>query len=63
MNSGNNGNAGSAPGANLATYRGFVVGESSGSAQFGTQGNGGAPRTPGNAGNRGALAIFENIGS
>ena len=63
MNNGNNGSAGSAPGATLGTHRGFLVGESSASAQFGTQGNGGAPLNPGTAGNRGVLALFENIGS
>ena len=60
---GNTGSTGSAPGANLATYRGFLVGQPSASAQFGTGGSGGNAQQSGSAGNKGVLALFENIGS
>jgi hypothetical protein len=62
------GNLGTAPGANLATKRSFVVGVRAESNSGGLQGmygqaGGSGPATPGSAGAPGILAIFENIGS
>jgi hypothetical protein len=59
---GASGNPGNAPGVNLSTYRGFVVGEASANQQFGTGGPGGVT-SPGTPGVDGVLAIFENIGT
>ena len=54
---GNPGSGGSAPGANLATNRSFVVGQRNTSQEWGVGGSGGS------SGSVGLLVIFENIGT